>query len=375
METNEAYFTSEAHLQQAFTYAAVGIAILNGPDLIIEVANPAICALWGRTEADVLGKPLLVALPELTSQGFGQLLADVMLTKQPFVGEELPATINRDGQLITSYFDFVYEPLFGADGSVSRVLLTASDATERRLSRRQTEVSEANLQTLFEQAPVAIAILRGPDLTYELANKQYLELVNRTAQSNLIGKPMLEALPELLNQGIDILLQDVIRTGTAYTARKRSVELLRDGQLETGYYNFVYEPLRNAEGTTDGIFIMANDVTSQVVSQQKADQLLVQERELNDLKSNFLTLASHEFRTPMSMILSSAALIGRYNGVDDADKRERHVQRIKSSVHSLIGILSDFCPSVTSMRKRCTVAQVRWTLSASVRKSLMICRG
>ncbi|MBC7572207.1 MAG: PAS domain-containing protein [Spirosoma sp.] len=153
---------------------------------------------------------------------------------------------------------------------------------------------------------------------------------------------MLEALPELINQGIDILIHEVIQTGTAYSAHERSVELFRNGRLETGYYNFVYEPLRNAEGTTEGIFIVVNDVTGQVLARQQADQLLVQERELNDLKSNFLTLASHEFRTPMSMILSSASLIGRYNGVDDAVKRERHVQRIKSSVHSLIGILSDF---------------------------------
>ena len=71
-------------------------------------------------------------------------------------------------------------------------------------------------------------------------------------------------------------------------------------------------------------------------------QLLTRERELNELKSNFVTLASHEFRTPMGIILSSAALIGRYNGVDDGVKRERHVQQIKSAVNSLTGLLNDF---------------------------------
>lgn len=70
--------------------------------------------------------------------------------------------------------------------------------------------------------------------------------------------------------------------------------------------------------------------------------LLTRERELNELKSNFVTLASHEFRNPMGTILSSAALIGRYNGADDGEKRERHVQRIKSAVNSLTGLLNDF---------------------------------
>lgn len=71
-------------------------------------------------------------------------------------------------------------------------------------------------------------------------------------------------------------------------------------------------------------------------------KLLKQERELNELKSSFVTLASHEFRTPMMTILSSASLIGRYNGETDGDNRERHVQRIKSAVNSLTNMLDVF---------------------------------
>jgi signal transduction histidine kinase len=77
-------------------------------------------------------------------------------------------------------------------------------------------------------------------------------------------------------------------------------------------------------------------------TEQERSQMLTRERELNELKSNFVTLASHEFRTPMGTILSSASLIGRYNGVDDGAKRERHVQQIKSAVNSLTGLLNDF---------------------------------
>lgn len=266
--------TSEAYLQQIFTSAAVGIAIFRGPDFVIEMANPAVCLLWGRTEADVLGKPLLVAMPELIGQGFDNQLAEVVRTNQPFVGKELPATINHNGQPTVDYFDFVFQPLPDVDGQENRILLTASNATERKKAHQQVEASEANLQTLFEQAPLAIAIIRGPDLTYELTNKKYVELVGRTYQNELVGKPMLEALPELRNQGIDALLCEVIRSGKTYTAHERSVELLRNGRLETGCYNFVYEPLRNAEGTTDGIFIVAIEVTEQVLARQKADQLL-----------------------------------------------------------------------------------------------------
>lgn len=71
-------------------------------------------------------------------------------------------------------------------------------------------------------------------------------------------------------------------------------------------------------------------------------KLLKRERELNELKSNFVTLASHEFRTPMMTILSSASLIGRYNGETDGNNRERHVQRIKSAVNNLTNMLDVF---------------------------------
>lgn len=71
-------------------------------------------------------------------------------------------------------------------------------------------------------------------------------------------------------------------------------------------------------------------------------QLLAQEHELNELKSNFITLASHEFRTPIGTILMSASLISRYNGAQEGEKRERHVQRIKSSVHELTTLLNEF---------------------------------
>lgn len=69
---------------------------------------------------------------------------------------------------------------------------------------------------------------------------------------------------------------------------------------------------------------------------------LEKERELNTMKSKFVTIASHEFRTPLSTIVSSASLIGRYNEPADQDKRAKHVGRIKSAVENLTNILNDF---------------------------------
>ncbi|MFN8436633.1 MAG: PAS domain-containing sensor histidine kinase [Cytophagales bacterium] len=69
---------------------------------------------------------------------------------------------------------------------------------------------------------------------------------------------------------------------------------------------------------------------------------LQKEKQLNELKSRFVTMASHEFRTPLSAILSSASLISKYISLEDNEKRIKHINRIKSSVATLTNILNDF---------------------------------
>jgi signal transduction histidine kinase len=77
-------------------------------------------------------------------------------------------------------------------------------------------------------------------------------------------------------------------------------------------------------------------------AEQETLKALEKERELNTMKSKFVTIASHEFRTPLSTILSSASLIAKYHAPDDEEKRNKHISRIKSSVNNLTGILNDF---------------------------------
>src|SRR5664279_4045196 len=77
-------------------------------------------------------------------------------------------------------------------------------------------------------------------------------------------------------------------------------------------------------------------------SQNGLNQALDKERQLNEIKSRFVSMASHEFRTPLSTVLSSASLIDKYTAADDSEKRSRHIEKIKNSVKHLNNLLEDF---------------------------------
>src|SRR4029078_9341504 len=77
-------------------------------------------------------------------------------------------------------------------------------------------------------------------------------------------------------------------------------------------------------------------------SQKELSEMLQKEKELSEIKSRFVSMASHEFRTPLSTVLSSASLLSKYTSAEDQDKRNRHIVKIKNSVQHLNDILEDF---------------------------------
>ena len=141
----------------------VAVAIFRGPRYVIELANPAVCAIWGRTAEQVLGKPLFEALPEAAGQGFEELLDGVLATGVPYVATELPSTLDRNGHRDTVYWNSVYQPLLDATGARTGITVVATDVSEQVRARRQQE-------QFGQELALAYATLQVAHVDAELAN-------------------------------------------------------------------------------------------------------------------------------------------------------------------------------------------------------------
>ncbi|HEX8333889.1 MAG TPA: PAS domain-containing protein [Segetibacter sp.] len=246
------------------------ILILKGEELVLDVANDALFKLW-NVGKESLGKSFLEILPEMRGQGFYELLLDVFRNGKTHYGFETPAHFKRsNGQTETRYFNFSYQPYHEADGTISGVLVLATDVTEQVLAKQKYEQSEHNFRTMIVQAPVAMCLLKGPEHIVELANEYMYELWGKS-ENEMSGKPIFQGLPEAKGQGFEKLLQDVYINGNRFIANERPVQLPRNGKIETTYINFVYEPYREGDQSISGVIAVATEVTEQVIARQHVE--------------------------------------------------------------------------------------------------------
>jgi PAS domain S-box-containing protein len=141
--------------------------------------------------------------------------------------------------------------------------------------RQTLEAERLSLRDIFMRAPAFIATLRGPDHVFEIANLLYMQLVGE--KRDVIGKPVREALPEVEGQGFFELLDQVYKTGEPFIGNELRVVMERGGGADERYADFVYQPMRAADGSITGIFVHGNDVTEQVrarrIVERQADEL------------------------------------------------------------------------------------------------------
>ncbi|WP_428661058.1 ATP-binding protein [Runella sp.] len=129
-------------------------------------------------------------------------------------------------------------------------------------ARKEAQESETKFDNIVQQVPVGITILQGPEFIVEMANDTYLQIVDRS-RSAFVGRSLFDSLPEV-KTAVQPLLEEVMSTGFPYYGNEFEVPLNRFGKKEATFFNFVYQPLRDAEQNVTGIIVVANEVTNLV---------------------------------------------------------------------------------------------------------------
>ncbi|HEY7171101.1 MAG TPA: ATP-binding protein [Vicinamibacterales bacterium] len=241
----------------------------------------------------------------------------------------------------------------------AREMMARVEAQLLRVRMRAVEDEHRRrLEAVFSHAPVSIAILRGPTHIFELANGPYLELV---AHRDIVGRPIREALAELEGQGIHELLDHVYRSGERYVGRADRVMLHRGADLELRecFFNFVYEPTRDASGRVDGIAVVAFEVTELVKARQTAE-------DASRAKDEFLAMLGHELRNPLAPIVTALQLL-RLRGVK-AGERERTI--IERQVRHLVGLVDDLLDISRVTRGKIRLSPIPTELSEAIAKGI-----
>jgi sigma-B regulation protein RsbU (phosphoserine phosphatase) len=140
---------------------------------------------------------------------------------------------------------------------------------QRADARRDREaIALERLQDLFMKAPVIICVLEGPRQIVSFANAACRAWV---AGRELVGRPFLDALPELRGQGLDTLLAGVMASGEPYVGNEVPLQSINAPAGEPRYLNFVYQPRRNPEGVVHSVLVVGTDVTAQVQARKRVE--------------------------------------------------------------------------------------------------------
>ena len=227
--------------------------------------NDGYATVLGEKHPAALGKPFLDIWSEIRAE-LEPMVARPMAGESFFI-ENLPFRLRRHGFVEDTWFTFSFSSVLQEDGQIAGLYCACVETTQAVLAQRQLQAREEWLQSLFHQAPGFAAVLRGPEHRFDMVNQAYQDL---TGNRPLLGQTVAQALPEAFAQGFGGLLDGVYATGEPYVGRAVPVTVYR-GQGRAPYEaitDFMYQPLLDAQGQVEGIFVQGHDVTEQHRAQQ-----------------------------------------------------------------------------------------------------------
>jgi signal transduction histidine kinase len=200
-------------------------------------------------------------------------------------------------------------------------------------SRTKTITERARIYNMIaKNFPNGLITILDKNLDYVFIEGHELYL-NEEKKEDLLGTSFIEKISEDMREEVRQNLQDVFK----------GKDLSFDLKWGTKTYMYYAVGLHNSEDNIDLILMVTQNITPLKKAEEEIQKSLEKEKTLNELKSRFVSMASHEFQTPLTTILNSAFLLSKLNDKGyNAERLEKNVERIKSSVFQLSNILNDF---------------------------------
>jgi PAS domain S-box-containing protein len=325
LQTRKLLMTSAPDFALLFN-ATPAACMVMASDFTIVAVNDAHLAATGARRKDLVGRDIFDAFPDNPDQvdadGASNIRASMLRVLRtgetdvmPIQRYDVPIQGRPEAGFTVRYWKPEHRPVLDDSGQVAYIIQHVENVTQA-----MTEMAHANdmrieistqaqqignlrhIADLFEQAPVFMAMLTGPEHRITFVNSGYLKLIGHR---DIVGKTVAEGLPDATSQGYVDLLDQVYRSGEAYTANgaRFEVQATPGGPVDERYVDFVFQPIRDAHGGLTGILVQGVDVT---------------ERVLNEGRHNALTRLTdtvRDLRSPEDIIFQACAILGETLGV------------------------------------------------------------
>lgn len=253
------------------------VLLKNDERFTILAATPAYVEQSGYTHEYLIGKGLFEAFPtsnDPNDTGETKMQASLKAVAETKEPQYLPVQRydlkNSDGNFTERYWRASNKPVFSPNGEVPYIIHTAEYITSQVLEGKIKEKLKGIEQAynIFLQAPFVIGILRGRNHVLELVNEEGLRFWNKT--DRIIGKPLLEAIPELKGQAVYEKMDQVFHTGKLYQESAVPITSIKEGIEIIRYFDLFYKPFYDeSSSVVSGVFTISNEVTEKVLAQQK----------------------------------------------------------------------------------------------------------
>lgn len=299
----------------------VAMVSLKGESLVVDVVNDLALSIWGK-DRSVVGKTLSAALPELESQPFESILNRVYKTGNPFYGNEIKVLLPDNGILTERYLNFVYQRTQSAEADGHSVLVVASDVTEQVIARKSVDEINTRLEITLDASNLGSTEIDLETGTMK-SNDRFKRNFGYEPEEEFNYADLFAAILPEHRERVKSLFNESITHHDTY--RTEYPVRWRDGSVR--WIQVHGRPRYNGQGTGDRTVGVTLDITDKKLFEQQKD--------------DFLSIASHELKTPITVVKACLQLLDRIKDQPFSDVHRRMIEQSVKHIDKMAGMVDD----------------------------------